>query len=260
MISADHLELVQVRAVGGQVVDVATVLVGDVVAAPAVVLLHDRAHRFGEIHHDVGAALVGESQVEIASADDLAEKVDREARLRRVQEIEVAEEGDLDPALALLAAQIDAERVDDGGEPGRHDEGRALDERLRFLRNLHQPRRRAIRRERGAARLGDPVDRLQHARVDQRIGQHHDVIAGLDRHHLVEVVGALHVAAHVDLRIVHRVRQATPRLRLENVRNRGRNQGHGVLHESRAINLGLLAAFDRAAVAPSLGHFAKAGR
>src|SRR5262245_64671942 len=76
-------------------------------------------------------------------ADDLAQEIDWEARLRRVQEIEVAEEGDLDPALPLLAAQIDAEGIDDGGEPSRYDEGRALDERLRFLGDFHQPRRRA---------------------------------------------------------------------------------------------------------------------
>ena len=220
--------------------DVAAVLVGDVVAAPAVVLLHDGAHLFGEVHHDVGAALVGEPQVEIAlvgigargRADDLAQDVERKARLRRVQEIEVAEEGDLDPALPLLAPQIDAEGIDDGGEPGGDDEGRALDQRLGLLRNLHEPCRGAhIGREGRAARLGDPIDRLQHARVEQRIGEHDDVIAGLDRHDLVEVVGALDIARRVGLGIFHGMRQAAPRFRFEDVGNRVRDQGHILLHE-----------------------------
>ena len=134
-------------------------------------------------------------------ADDLAEQVERKARLRRVQEIEVAEEGDLDPALALLAPQIDAEGIDDRSKPGGDDEGRALDQRLGLVRDLHEPRRRAhIGCEGRAARLGDAIDRLQHARIEQRIGQHDDVIAGLDRHDLVEIVGALDVARRVGLR------------------------------------------------------------
>ena len=209
VIAADHLQLVEVRAVRRQVVHVAAVLVGDVVAAPAVVLLHDGAHRLGEVHHDVGAALVGEAQVEIAGvrigarrgADDLAEEIDREARLRRVEQVEVAEERDLDPALALLAAQVDAERIDHRGEPGRDDEGRAFDQRLGFLRHFHQPRRGAhVGREGRAARLCDAVDRLQHARVDQRIVQHDDMVARLDRQDLVEIVGALRVGEDIGLR------------------------------------------------------------
>ena len=269
VIAADHLELVEVGPMGGEVMDVAAVLVGDVVAAPAVVLLHDGAHLFGEVHHDVGAALVREPQVEIAlvgigargGTDDLAEDVERKARLRRVQEIEIAEERDLDPALPLLAPQIDAEGIDDGSEPRGDDEGRALDQRLCLLRNLHEPCRGAhIGREGRAARLGDPIDRLQHTRVEQRIGEHDDMIAGLDRHDLVKVVGALDIARRLGLGIFHRMRQAAARFRFEDVGNRVRNQGHILLHEiGREIGRELDSS-DRAAIAGSLGHFPRRGR
>src|SRR5690242_13897415 len=66
MIAADHLELVEVRPVRGQIMDVAAVLIGDVVAAPAIVLFHDGAHLRGEIHNDVSATLIGEAKIEIS--------------------------------------------------------------------------------------------------------------------------------------------------------------------------------------------------
>ena len=75
-------------------------------------------HARGERDREVAAAAVGERELVIdvarnargGRADELAHELGREARLRRVQEVEVAEERDLDPALPEPAAQVDAVR------------------------------------------------------------------------------------------------------------------------------------------------------
>jgi hypothetical protein len=103
---------VDIGPVGRQVVHVAAVLVCLVLAAPAVLLVQVLHHLGRELDHEIGAARVREGHVEVAvlrihargGANDLAHEIDRETRLWRMQEIEVAKVRDLDPALALLPA------------------------------------------------------------------------------------------------------------------------------------------------------------
>jgi hypothetical protein len=86
-----------------------------------------------------------------------------------------------------------------------------------------------------------------------------DMIAGLDRHDLVKVVGALDIARRLGLGIFHRMRQAAARFRFEDVGNRVRNQGHILLHEiGREIGRELDSS-DRAAVAQQSRAFFEDG-
>ena len=75
--------------------DVAAIAVGHVLAAPPIVGAHLLQHRLAVGHAEVGAAVVGDLEVEVAGfgehaaggADDFAQQLYGESGLRRVKQV-----------------------------------------------------------------------------------------------------------------------------------------------------------------------------
>ena len=228
---------IDVGTVGRQMMHVAAILVGLVLAAPAVLLVQVLHHLGRELDHEVGAARIRESHVEVAvlrihargGADDLAHEIDRKARLWGVQEIEVAEVCDLDPALALLLAQLDEQRRVDRAEPGRDHEGRLLDQRHRLRRAVVELRgRRHELARKNPARIGDAGDGVDHAAVEQRVAQEQHVVARPDGVDLDQVVDGLEVVAGLCLRQDRRRRHRGRVFGIDDVGIGGRAESHDV--------------------------------
>jgi hypothetical protein len=116
--------------------------------------------------------------------------------LRRIQQVEVAEIGDLHPALALLLAQLHEQGRVDGRVPGAHDEVGVLDQIDRFGRAVGQLRRRRHEfAHGGAARRRDARNGVGHPSVEARVGQQHDLFARTDGEDAVHVGDRLEVMA-----------------------------------------------------------------
>ena len=190
--------VIDVGAVGRHEMHVAAVLGGLVLTLPAIVGEQVLDHVGGEVDRQVAAARAGEGHVELTvlgilprgRADDLADEVDGESRLRGMQQVEVAEIGDLDPALAILAPPLDEQRVIDRAEPARHHEGGLLDQALdlgRAAGDLGRGGHEFARLD--APGLGDARNGIDDPPVEQRIGQEQHLVGrpdGEDRDHVVD--------------------------------------------------------------------------
>ena len=220
----------QIGAVGGQVMHVATRLIGQHAATPAIASQQTIAHGVREADAKIAAAGVAPLQIKRAlcgkcarrGADDLAHQLDREARLRRLQQIEIAEVGDLDPALAAFT-QRNVEGVEDRAEPGRDDKISGFKQRFDVVRHRFDAGRgfgddTHLR----AACLRQTAHRVNHARIKQRVGQDQHVVPRADRKHAREVVSgleplcgggaepALTFRARRQPGVIHRTRTAGP--------------------------------------------------
>ena len=120
--------LVEVRAVRRQVVNVRARARREHLAAPAVGVEVAVGHARGERDDEVASAAVGERQHVVALLRGMRAAVARTSSptssvgkraCARVQQVEVAEERDLDPALPEPAPQVDAVRMPGRAEPRR---------------------------------------------------------------------------------------------------------------------------------------------
>ena len=193
--------LIQVRSVCRQVMHIGTGTRGQHFATPAVGFQIAVGHARAKRDRKVAAAPVRELEQVVllarnarrSGANQRADQLGGETRLRGTQQVEIAEKRDLDPALPL-ATQPETVGMPRRAEPGRDDKGGLLQDRLYVVRNFHHVGGVAGDDHRAdALRQCQAADGRHHARIEQLVGQEHQFVVGTKIEGAHEIADGLEV-------------------------------------------------------------------
>ena len=157
------------------------------------------AHFLGEVNFEIAAAYIGKMQIELAllgisfggGLNDGPNDINGKPGLGRMQQVQVSEVRDLDPALTF-APHGNEKRIDDGAEPGRHHKLRGFNQSLDVFRHGRDARVRfCVDAHRCASGFGKPDDRINHSMIEQGIGQNEHLIAGPNGKHPLKILQGL---------------------------------------------------------------------
>src|SRR5690606_25320300 len=149
-----------------------------------------------EVNTEIAAAFVGEMKVKRLSngiarrrgSAKLSDNVERKSGLRRFEQIQITEVRNLDPSLTFTT-QLNAQRINDGAEPGGYHKGGIFEKSVNVFRDFRDAGTGLhINAHARPARANHPIHGVNDPGIQQRIGQKKYAVSGSYRKNPVEVV------------------------------------------------------------------------